>query len=262
MNGQPFLFYGLSIFGVYFIELTSTMNAAELENLIGYRFADPSLLQRALTHRSWAFENASGSDEELRRVENESLEFLGDSVLGLVIAEELFRIHPDSSEGELTVMKHRLVSTATLSRLANDLELGKFLRMGRGEEKTGGRRKNAIAADTLEAILGAVFLDGGYSSARAVVTKVFAKELMDATPGTSLDYKTLLQETLQARKMTAPLYKMMRSEGPPHDRTFYVEAVWATGKADGSGPAIKAAEMDAACKALKMLEASEPAAAI
>lgn len=234
------------------------MSLAKLENLLGIRFQDPALLERALTHRSWAHENLQGVSEEiLREAENESLEFIGDSVLGLAIAEQLFLKNPQSPEGDLTLMKHHLVSTATLARLAEGLNLGGFIRMGRGEDRSGGREKTAILADALEAVIGAVFLDSGYIGARAFVANIFADELRRVTPRSSLDYKTLLQEQLQAEKLAAPLYSLVKTEGQPHARTFFVEAVWSSGKAAGTGRTIKAAEMMAASEALKMLEAAK-----
>src|SRR5829696_1725603 len=159
------------------------MNLSKFENLIGYKFDDPALLERALTHRSWAHENLAGrSEDEIRAAENESFEFLGDSVLGLAVAEQLFRKHPDASEGELTLMKHRLVSTTTLAAAAESLNIGEYIRIGRGEEKTGGRQKRAILADALEAIIAAVFFDGGYITARSFVTRVLADEFRGVTP--------------------------------------------------------------------------------
>ncbi len=133
-------------------------NIASLEKLIGYQFQNPALLERAVTHRSWASEKIPfGDEKETRRLQNESLEFVGDSVLGLAVAEQLYIHHPEASEGDLTLMKHRLVSAETLAMLAKNLDLGKFMRVGRGEEKTGGRRKQALLANTLEAIIAAVF---------------------------------------------------------------------------------------------------------
>lgn len=230
------------------------MSLAKLENQIGHKFQKPELLERALTHRSWAHEKLKGEPEtKVREAENESLEFVGDSVLGLAIAEQLYTKHPGAAEGDLTLMKHRLVSMPTLAEIAARLDLGPHLRMGRGEEQSGGREKPAILADTLEAIIGAIFFDSGYISARAFVTRIFADEIKTVTPKTSLDYKTLLQETLQAQKLTAPEYAVVRTEGQPHDRTFYVEASWQGGRSNGSGRSIKAAEMEAASEALKML---------
>ncbi|NOT49193.1 MAG: ribonuclease III [Acidobacteria bacterium] len=237
------------------------MDVAKLEKLLGYEFADPELLSRALTHRSWAHEKSPGEGEDkLRDTQNESLEFVGDSVVGLVIAENLFRRNPGSSEGDLTLMKHHLVSTATLSRIAAGLGLGEFVRLGRGEEKTGGREKSAILANTLEAVLGAVFFDGGYAEVSECVLRVFESEMANATPRASHDFKTLLQETLQARKLAAPSYSLLSSEGMPHSRTFVVEALWTGGRSVGSGKSIKSAEMMAASEALNSLRTEETAA--
>jgi ribonuclease-3 len=229
-------------------------NLAKLEQLIGYKFKNLALLERAVTHRSWAFEKvAFGEDAEARSLQNESLEFVGDSVLGLAIAEQLYNLHPKASEGDLTLMKHSLVSSTTLAKVSKAICLGDFLRVGRGEEKTGGRRKQALLADTLEAIIGAVFFDSGYVSARAFVAQLYAEQLRNATPKTSIDYKTLLQETLQAQKYAAPNYSVIKIDGPPHERQFLVEAVWETGTVQAAGTSIKAAEMLAASLALKQL---------
>lgn len=234
------------------------MSLAKLETLLGHTFQKPELLERALTHRSWAHEKLKGEPEsKVREAENESLEFVGDSVLGLAIAEQLYSKHPGAAEGDLTLMKHRLVSMPTLAAIASRLDLGKHLRIGRGEEQSGGREKPAILADTLEAIIGAVFFDSGYVPARALIARLFADEIKTVTPQTSLDYKTLLQETLQARKLAAPEYSVVRTEGQPHDRTFYVEASWQGGRSSGSGRSIKAAEMMAASAALKVLGEAE-----
>jgi ribonuclease-3 len=151
-------------------------------------------------------------------------------------------------------MKHHLVSTETLARIAGNLDLGEYMRVGRGEEKTGGRRKQALLADTLEAIIAAVFFDSGYISARNFVNRIFTDELKSATPRSSLDYKTLLQETLQANKLSAPTYKVIKTEGPPHQRTFFVEAKWEGGTVSGHGNSIKQAEMHAANLALQELK--------
>jgi ribonuclease III len=234
------------------------LSIGKLEKLTGHAFKDIKLLERAVTHRSWAFENTPGAtDEDIRDIENESMEFLGDSVLGLVVAEHLYVTHPELAEGDLTLMKHHLVSTVTLARIADTLELGEFLKVGRGEEKTGGRKKQALLANTLEAVIGAVFLDGGYTAARLMIKRLLGDELRAATPERSLDYKTLLQETLQARRMSAPSYTVVRTDGPPHERTFAVEAVWATGRAEGEGNSIKAAEMMAAERALGTLKRAQ-----
>ena len=231
------------------------MDLSNFENQIGYTFQDRELIERALTHRSWAHESLAGKNEnEIRAAENESLEFVGDSVLGLVISEELFRKFPDASEGQLTLMKHRLVSMTTLASIAESLKIGDLVRIGRGEEKTGGRQKKAILADTLEALIAAIFFDSGYAAARSFIARSFAEELGRVTPSDSVDYKTTLQEILQAERLSAPTYSLIRTEGQPHERTFYVAVSWETGRAEGSGSSIKSAEMMAASEALKALQ--------
>ncbi len=229
-------------------------NFAALENLLGYKFQNLALLERAVTHRSWAYEKMPfGEEAEIRGLQNESLEFVGDSVLGLAVAEQLYILHPKSTEGDLSLMKHHLVSAETLAKQAQKLDLGKFMRVGRGEEKTGGRRKQALLADILEAVIAAIFFDTGYISARVFVNRIFAEEFRRATPKTSLDYKTLLQETLQKDKRPAPEYNLIKTTGPPHELTFFVEVVWDAGKIDAEGSSIKSAEMLAASLALKKI---------
>jgi ribonuclease-3 len=233
-----------------------SLTLGKLENLIGYKFQNIELLERALTHRSWAYENITDGDEvKIRARQNESLEFVGDSVLGLAIAEQLYLQNPEMSEGDLTLMKHYLVSTETLARLATKLKIGEYLRVGRGEEKTGGRRKQALLADALEAVIAAIFFDSGYVQARTFIRRLYRDEFQRATPTSSIDYKTLLQETLQAQKRPAPVYSVVKTEGMPHQRTFYVEAVWDDGRVQGKGSSIKSAEMQAARFALEALKA-------
>jgi ribonuclease-3 len=227
-----------------------------LEENIGYSFRNRRLLERALTHRSWAHESVgAGGEREARALHNEALEFVGDSVLGLVVADALFRSHPEVTEGELSRMKHRLVSTQTLARVSRRLALGEHLRVGRGEEKTGGRRKRALLADAFEALLAAVFLDGGYAEAEGFVRRALGSELVEATPesAAAADFKTLLQERLQSERHLSPTYELIETEGPPHARTFHVEAVFDTERVRGAGRTIKAAEMDAACRALELI---------
>lgn len=231
------------------------MKLAELERSIEHKFRDRKLLERALTHRSRAHETIKGGTEsEDQRHDNETMEFLGDAILGAAIAEELFRKNPEMSEGELTLMKHRLVSMGSLASVAETIGLGSYMRIGRGEERTGGRTKRALLANTLEATIAAVFLDSGYDAAKELIYRLFEEPIRDATPKGSLDYKTLLQETLQASKLSAPKYTLLGSDGPPHERTFFVEAAWDGGTARGEGRSIKAAEMAAAAEALRVLE--------
>jgi ribonuclease III len=228
-----------------------------LEGILGYGFADQSLLERALTHRSWANERViPGTTELARNLHNESLEFLGDSVLGLVVADCLCQSHPEVTEGELSRMKHRIVSAPTLARASQRLNLGDYLRFGRGEEKSGGRRKSALLADVFEAITGAIYRDGGLVAASAFVRRALAQELDQANPAAAAeaDFKTMLQERLQAERRSAPRYIVVETQGPPHDRTFHVEVSWDRGSARGEGKSIKSAEAAAAREALGLLK--------
>jgi len=155
----------------------------QLEQVLGYQFRDRGLLTQAMTHRSWAHEQVSPrSQRHARHLHNEALEFLGDSILGLVVAEYLFKAYPQASEGELSRMKHRLVSSPTLAKASTELGLGEFVRFGRGEEKSGGRRKRALLADVFEAVTGAIFLDGGFETATKFIRMGLAEELRSADP--------------------------------------------------------------------------------
>jgi len=243
-------------FCLVFIRISAMQKSlSDLEILIDYRFKDVKILERALTHRSWANEKGRKPDtEDSPSIQNERLEFVGDSVLGLTIAVELYTKHPDLSEGDLTLMKHHLVSSETLAIVAEELKLGKFIKMGRGEEKTGGRKKQAMLADTLEAVIAAVFFDGGYIRASKFVVKLFSDEIKKATPEGSLDYKTLLQETLQGEKREAPNYEVVKKDGPSHDPVYTVRAAWDSGSAEGKGKSIKSAEMEAASAAIRILD--------
>ncbi len=231
-----------------------TGNINRLEISLGYKFRNLGLLERAVTHRSSAHEAApSGSEVEVRKLHNESLEFIGDSVLGLAVAEELFSRHPDKNEGDLTLMKHQLVSADTLSRLCEENGFSEFLRLGKGEAQTGGRTKRALLADLFEAIIGAVFLDSGYVPARELVIRLMRNEIKSATPQRAIDSKTLLQERLQAEKLAVPVYSVEKTIGPPHERTFFVMVKWDGGEARGEGTTIKHAEMEAARNALETI---------
>lgn len=236
---------------------SDTPPLAELERRIGYEFRDRTLLERAVSHRSWAHEQLGpGEEERARALHNEALEFVGDSVLGLVVAEHLFRSNPDFTEGDLSRMKHQLVSTQSLASAAARLGYGDFIRLGRGEDKTGGREKPTLLADTFEAVLAAVYLDGGFETATHFVLRALADDLGEATPesAAAADYKTMLQERVQAACRVTPVYEVVSTEGPPHDRTFHVEARWNEFAVKGSGSTIKAAEMDSARRALEELE--------
>ncbi len=224
-----------------------------LETILDYTFQNRTLLERAVTHRSWAHEQvAPGAEDLARRLHNEALEFLGDSVLGLIVADYLCRAYPEGTEGELSRMKHRLVSAPTLTKASWRLNLGDFLRFGRGEEKSGGRSKDALLADALEALTGAIFLDGGFEAAIRFVNHALGEELQGANPmsAAEADYKTLLQEKLQAERRPAPKYAVVETLGPPHRRTFHVEVTVDGRSVRGEGRSIKAAEVAAAKEAL------------
>lgn len=228
-----------------------------LENVLSYKFENRTLLERAITHRSWAHEQvAPGAEDQARKLHNEALEFLGDSVLGLVVADYLCKAYPGGTEGELSRMKHRLVSAPTLSAASVRLNLGDFLRFGRGEEKSGGRRKEALLADVLEALAGAIFLDGGLGAAAAFVEHALGEDLRKVTPvaAAEADYKTMLQEKLQAERRPAPRYNVVEAVGPPHRRTFHVEVSWDTGNVRAEGRSIKTAEAAAAKAALAVMK--------
>ncbi len=245
---------------------TPTQAAANLDALeaaLQYQFQDASLLERALTHRSWAHEETGpGAEIEARRLHNEAMEFVGDSVLGMIIAEYLFQTHPALTEGELSRMKHRLVSASTLACAADTLGIGLYVRFGRGEENTGGRRKKALLADSFEAVLAAIYLDGGLSAATDFVYRTLGVELEELTPegAAAADTKTVLQERLQAGGRNAPQYKVIETVGPPHRRTFRVEACWDGGSVCAEGRTIKTAEMQAAKRALLALDGGKAAA--
>ena len=225
----------------------------KLEAVIGHKFKNLKLLERAVTHRSWAYENLPGETEEnVREAENESMEFIGDSVLGLVIAEQLFLRNPKLTEGDLTLMKHNLVSGTALATLSESIGMGEFLRLG-GSEIKSGRRKQSLLTNAFEAVIGAVFLDSGYVAARVVITRLMEDRLQSVTPEASVDFKSRLQTELQAQKYKTANYHLLKTEGPPHARTFFVEVTWETGKARGQGNSIKAAEMMAAAEALNMI---------
>lgn len=233
------------------IQLPDTRDLSELEDQAGYRFRDPWLLERALTHRSRANEDATGAT-----VDNESLEFLGDAVLGFVMADLLFRDFPQLDEGQKSKIKASLVSTVTLAELARELDLGRYLALGRGEEKTGGRHKVALLADSYEAVIAAIYLDGGIDEARAFVLRQFSERLEDVRSPEfwGRDYKSALQEIVQARELPLPEYSVASESGPDHHKVFNVE-VRVAGELVGAarGASKKAAEQEAARQALEKI---------
>ena len=225
-----------------------------LEARIGYRFKDRGLLEHALTHKSKAHEDPSGGVAD-----NESLEFLGDAVLGLVVAETLFRSFPRYNEGQKSKIKANLVSTASLAELAEQLGLGEHMILGRGEEKTGGRRKQALLADTCEALIAAIYLDGGLDPARAFLMREFSSGIEEARNPEYFgrDHKSRLQERLQAQGKPLPSYRITGEVGPDHRKLFHVEVfVGDEMIAQGVGRTKKEAEQEGAKAAMDALERS------
>jgi ribonuclease-3 len=223
----------------------------DLQGRIEYRFRDRGLLEHALTHKSRAAEDASGGV-----IDNESLEFLGDAVLGLIVADTLFHRFPDYSEGQKSKIKAAVVSTHSLARHAERLGLGEHLILGRGEEKTGGRFKAALLADAYEALIAAIYLDGGIDAARAFL----GRELDDAISAGEQpdfhgeDFKSALQERLQSLGKALPEYRVVNEEGPDHRKIFHVDViVGGETLASALGKTKKEAEQEAARLALEKL---------
>jgi ribonuclease-3 len=228
-----------------------------LERRIGYRFKDRGLLEHALTHRSRVHEDASGGV-----FDNESMEFLGDSVLGFVVADILFRQFPQHKEGEKSKLKASIVSAIALARLGEKIDLGAFLILGRGEEKTGGRRKHALIADCYEALIAAIYLDGGIEAARGFIERQVADLIEEARrsgvhTAFTEDYKSALQEWMQSHDRGLPSYRLAAEIGPAHRRLFEVEVV-ANGEAiaKAEGRSKKEAAQAAAKRALEALSGS------
>jgi ribonuclease-3 len=222
-----------------------------LQRAVDYRFRDRGLLEHAMTHRSRANEEASGGV-----LDNESMEFLGDAILGFVVADLLFCEFPDLDEGKKSKIKASLVSTATLARQAERLALGEHLLLGRGEEKTGGRKKQALLADGYEALIAAIYLDGGIEHAQAFIVRDLAPLLDEVRRRGAVgqDYKSTLQELLQSRNEPLPEYRLVATMGPDHQKSFQID-VCVAGRpiAGGMGPSKKEAEQEAARVALTLL---------
>jgi ribonuclease III len=248
----------------------------ELETALGYEFAKPELLVRALTHRSLANQLAHevGTIEAADAGDNERLEFLGDAVLNLVVAEALFASHPEWHEGELTRVRAQLVSRQYMASVATGITIGKHLRLSRGEERSGLRNKSTVLSNTMEAVMGALFLDGGLDPVRAFVrTRVMgaaAEQLAEELrSGAALgNYKSALQERLQATRSGSPVYRVKSESGPDHRKRFLVEVRIQTEAGEpgqplarGLGGTKKHAEQDAARRALERLSAETAAMA-
>jgi ribonuclease-3 len=223
----------------------------DLEDELGYKFADPVLLERCLTHVSYEGGQLQGH--------NEVLEFLGDAVLGLAISEMLIRQYPERSEGDLSRMRAGLVNAEVLAEKAAQLKLGARLRVGKGEERSGGRAKLSILAGAFEALVGAVFRDGGYGPAFRLVELYFAADLAERELG-QRDYKTRLQEISQMLYREPPVYRVVSETGPDHAKRFETE-ILVGGKmlGRGAGASKKQSEQEAAKQALRQLQQSESA---
>lgn len=225
---------------------------AALEERIGVRFRDRSLLDLALRHGSFSHEKGRDPGKSYER-----LEFLGDAVLSLVVADNLYRLHPDMDEGGLAKHRARIVNETALASVARRLNIGPYILLGRGEEKGGGRQRQSLLADTVESVIGAVYVDSGYGVVHHLVSR-WLGELSDVIERAGEDFKSQLQERLQRRRQM-PRYRITQEEGPDHARTF-VAVVEVNGKplGEGRGKSKKEAEQVAAAEALKRLERPGP----
>lgn len=225
----------------------------EIQEKIGYEFNNYELLNWALTHSSFANEH-----KKYKITFNERLEFLGDSVLGLIISDYIFNKYSDYPEGELTKLRATVVCEPSLSYVAKQINLGKYLLLGKGEEVTGGRERVSILADAFEALIGSIYIDGKFKSAKTFVLKFMTSIIENAVNGRELfiDYKTQLQELLQKKTKSKIEYRVVFEEGPDHNKIFHTEVVLKNkvlGK--GQGKSKKEAEQNAAMKALKRMDA-------
>lgn len=226
---------------------------AALQQILGVSFNDPSLLEQALIHSSYINENPGSAPTS-----NERLEFLGDAILDLVVAEKLYQDFTQFTEGEMTKLRSALVRRDTLFRVTKAIKLGDYLYLGKGEEASGGRYKPANLAGALEAVIAAIFLDQDLATARSFVLRLLVKELQRViSQGTRFDYKSQLQEFIQAKQQQTPTYHVIEAVGPDHDRKFTVEVkVGDIVLGRGSGKSKRTAEAEAACSALQRLSAN------
>lgn len=234
-----------------------TSELLELETVLGRHFRDPNLLVQALTHKSYAHESTSAGE-----FHNESMEFLGDAVLGFIVTDLIYREFPGLTEGRKSKIKAYLVSAAALSNLSVQLGLPRYLRLGRGEEKTGGRNKRALAANALEAVIAALYLDAGIDAVRRLLEPLYAPLIAAIAAGHEVveDPKTALQEYLQARGLSAARYVVRAETGPQHRKTFHVDLVLGDRLlASAQGPTKKKAAFQAAQTALLRLRQEDQA---
>ncbi len=229
-----------------------------LEERIGYQFRDRALLQRALTHRSWSAERPRERDE---RYDNEQLEFLGDSLLGFVVSEALFKRHPAANEGQLSQWKAHLVSASYLVQCARSIQLGDYLMLGKGEDRNGGRERRTLLANAFEAVIAAIYLDGGAEPARDFILSCVLTHLDNQHDLTSLEllnYKSILQEEAQSQGLPTPKYTIVETSGPEHAKVFTVEvAIGSRLRSRASGSSKKAASQLAAQALIEQLKPGE-----
>lgn len=220
----------------------------KLEQGLGYTFRNKALLENALTHSSYANEN-----RERHLQDNERLEFLGDSILGFVVAEYLYRNFPDKPEGELTRIRADLVCERNLAEAAATIELGSYLLLGHGEEQGGGRKRDSIVSDAMESVIAASFMDGGFAAAKEIIDRLILSNIPKGRPR-NFDYKTAFQELVQRKKDQQIHYELTGESGPDHDKHFVVAVRFNSDRvARGEGRSKKAAEQCAAKEALKLL---------
>ena len=234
------------------------MNEAigELEEALEYRFRNPELLTRALTHKS----RASDREAVPQICDNERLEFLGDSILGFLVSERLLELLPGAPEGVLSKRKSRLVSETHLHTVARSLSLGRHLILGRTEQVNGGREKKTLLADAVEALIAAIYLDGGMDAARRFVLARVAQNAAEGGEPEAADHKSALQELTQALKLPHPRYNVLSTQGPEHAKTFLVEVrVGGDWTAQAKGPSKKSASQEAAHRVIEQIEASRGA---
>ena len=232
-------------------DMSSVYSLELLEKRIGYQFKNKQLLKEAITHSSFA------NEQKINKLKDyERLEFLGDAVLELISSDFLFHENPEMTEGKLTKLRSSMVCEPALAYCAKDLELGQFMLLGKGEEYTGGRNRESITSDAMEAVIGALYLDGGFQAAHTFIHRFILSDLEDKI--LFYDSKTVLQEMIQTKPDTEFHYQLIKEEGPDHEKIFIVEAV-ADGQVigEGQGRTKKAAEQQAAYKAILLLKERE-----
>lgn len=229
------------------------MNIQRLQTTLGYEFTNTDLLMEALRHSSYVNEQG---DEMLR--DNERMEFLGDAVLNLAIGHLLSQRYTEMHEGDLSRIRANLVNETRLSEVARSIELGGYLLLGKGELQTNGREKNSILANAFEAVLAAIYLDGGYDTALTIINRHF-RQLVDSAQdlNVGMDFKSRLQETAQGSLKAIPAYEVVQESGPDHDKTFRVQMTVGSITAEGVGKSKKTAEQEAARRGLRQIEADQ-----